>query len=75
MKTVKHNNAQRNDWQHNVLLSVFKWLLNPCSMSTQGRPVSIVNPHENAYSAYFKADKSFQMTIDVTGFETQNIPV
>ena len=42
MKTVKHNNPQRDDWQHNVLLSVFNWLFNPCSM-TQRRRDSTVN--------------------------------
>ena len=51
MKTVKHN-AQRDNWQHDVLLSVFNRLFNLCSM-TQGRRDSIVN-HEKAYSAYFE---------------------
>ena len=36
MKTVKDNNAQRDNWQHDVILSVLNWLFNPCSM-TQGR--------------------------------------
>ena len=68
MKTVKHNNAQRDNWQHDVILSVSNRLFNPCSM-TQGRRDSTVN-HEKAYSAYFEADKIFQMTIDVTCLET-----
>ena len=62
-KTVKQNNGQRDDWQHGVFLSAFNRLFNPCSM-TQGRRVSIVN------SCYFKADESFQMTIDVTCLES-----